>query len=331
MFFLFRRGIGLWGMVAVLLGGPSFLGTASANQAETVILFAVEGVGRQAVEQGHMPVLSRMIEEGSSTWSASTVTPDLTLPAMTSMLTGLSVEQHGVTWNQYEMQRGYVRPPTVFDYLDLGAGKDSAVFFMDESLFQLARFEIYIDYQMCGPSRPECTASTVVEYIRDYFQKVTGAQHGNRLFRIPDLLLVHLPEPNRAARQRGWDSQAYVDALKTVDTAIGDILELYRAEGMLNRTMVIVAALNGSKEATGVNGKSPQKPEASEVLWLAWGANIKQGHTISKPVSIKDTGATILKALGVETYTEWDSRPIEGIFASPPKPFVKENALAEEY
>ncbi|MGH7228430.1 MAG: hypothetical protein ACREIH_04370, partial [Nitrospiraceae bacterium] len=52
--------------------------------------------------------------------------------------------------------------------------------------------------------------------------------------------------------------------------------------------------------------------------WIAWGAGIKAGKVIQQPVSILDTGATVLRALGLETHTEWESRVVEEIFVGPP-------------
>jgi hypothetical protein len=35
---------------------------------------------------------------------------------------------------------------------------------------------------------------------------------------------------------------------------------------------------------------------------------------IHQPVSILDTGATVMRTLGLQTHTEWESRPVEEIF-----------------
>ena len=50
-----------------------------------------------------------------------------------------------------------------------------------------------------------------------------------------------------------------------------------------------------------------------------WGANVKSGHQIQHPVSIMDTGATVMEALGLETHTEWQSQPIKEIFVATPE------------
>lgn len=55
------------------------------------------------------------------------------------------------------------------------------------------------------------------------------------------------------------------------------------------------------------------------VPWLAWGANVKPGYAIKRKVSIIDTGATVMEALGLETHTEWESRAINEIFQMIPE------------
>ncbi|HET8579596.1 MAG TPA: alkaline phosphatase [Nitrospiraceae bacterium] len=292
-------------------------GTASATtgtQAEHVILFVLEGIGQESLKGGSMPVLSRLVKEGSVTWSASAVKPALRLPTMASLLMGLPVEKHGVTWDSFDFARGYPRPPTVFDYLDLSGGKDSAIFFMDESMYQLAKPEPYTDYQMCGPLKPECNTATVVAYVRDYFRKATsGDGHGHAILALPHFLVLHLPEPSRAGLAHGWNSRTYRDALRTVDSAIGSVLDLYRELGLLKRTTVLVTALNGYGAAkAGANGAG-----VPHVPWIAWGAGIKAGKIIQQPVSVLDTGATVLRALGLETHTEWESHAVEEIFVAP--------------
>jgi arylsulfatase A-like enzyme len=98
--------------------------------------------------------------------------------------------------------------------------------------------------------------------------------------------------------------------LKEVDDAIGAILDIYRHHKLLEQTTIIVTALNGIGEPKQ-NGSLPHVP------WIASGANIKPGHAIAAPVSIMDTGATVMRAFGLDTHTEWQSRAIEEIFRAP--------------
>ena len=281
---------------------------------EYVILFVLEGFGQNSLKGGTMPTLSRLIKEGSVTWSATAVRPALRLPTMASLITGMPVEKHGITWNTFEFSRGYPRAPSVFDYLDLSGGRDSAIFLMDESLYQLARPEPYTDYQMCGPLKPECSTDRIVSYIRQYFKKaISGHGYGHAILALPHFLVVHLPEAGRVGASRGWDSKEYREALHTVDKAINSVLDIYKEQGLTKRTTLFVTSLS----AEGRDANEEQADAAvPTVPWIASGVGIKHGHAIHQPVSIIDTGATVMRTLGLQTHTEWDSHAVEEIFQS---------------
>lgn len=284
----------------------------SAPLTEHVILFVLEGFGQDSLKGGTMPTMSKLIKDGSVTWSATGVKPALRLPTMASIITGVPVEKHGINWNSFEFSRGYPRAPSVFDYLDLSGGRDSAIFFMDESLYQLARPEPYTDYQMCGPLKPECNPDRIVSYIQQYFKKATsGHGYGHAILSLPHFLVVHLPEAGRVGASRGWSSKEYREALRTVDKAMNSVLDIYKAEGLIKRTTVFVTSLS----AEGADASGEQTANAAPILpWIASGVGIKHGHAIHQPVSILDTGATVMRTLGLQTHTEWESRPVEEIF-----------------
>lgn len=272
-----------------------------------------------------MPVLSKLVKEGSVTWSANTVQPALRLPMMASLVTGLPVEKHGITWNSFEFSRGYPRAPSLFDYLDVSGGRDSAVFFMDESLYQLAKPAPYTDYQLCGALRPECGSQKLVAYIQQYFQKAaSGHGYGHAVHALPHLLVVHLPEAGRAGVTQGWDSKEYQQALKTVDAAMKSVLDLFKHYNLLDRTTVLVTTL--STKGTDP-GNEIMRTDTASVPWIVSGAGIARGQIIRQPISIIDTGATVMRILQLETHTEWDSKVVEEIFqtetATQPVPRAK--------
>lgn len=300
------------GSFSFLFASPTTGVTPSTPPTEHVVLFVLEGFSQDSLKGGTMPTLSRLVKEGSVTWSATAVKPALRLPTMASLITGMPVEKHGITWNVFEFSRGYPRAPSVFDYLDLSGGRDSAIFFMDESLYQLARPEPYTDYQMCGPLKPECNSDRIVSYIKQYFKKAaSGHGYGHAILSLPHFLVVHLPEAGRVGAARGWDSKEYREALRTVDKAMASILDIYKEQGLLKRTTVFVTSLS----AEGRDPGQEQADDAAPVVpWIASGVGIKHGHAIHQPVSIIDTGATVMRTLGLQTHTEWESRAVEEIF-----------------
>lgn len=324
LFFIGCLVVGVANALAASVGTPSLPEAAGKRQsaAQQAILFVLEGVGQDSLKAASMPVLSRLIKTGSVTWGAAAVDPPLRLPTMASLITGLPVERHGITWNSFDFARGYPRPPTMFDYLDLSGGRDTTIFYMDESLYQLAKPEPYIDHQICGALRPECTATTVVSYIRQYFKKATsGHGYGHAIPSLPHLLIVHLPDAGRAGAAEGWTSKSYRDALQSIDRAMGDVLAIYEELGLVKETTVFVTSISppgadhfGDAEPV----VAPGGPKPPHILWLASGAGVKRGHVIEQPVSLLDTGATVMRALGLdsETHTEWQSRVISEVFTN---------------
>ncbi len=291
---------------------PTVETMTSTTEAEHVVLFVLEGLGQESLKGGTMPNLSKLVKDGSVTWSATGVKPALRLPTMASLITGQPVEKHGITWNHFEFSRGYPRSPSLFDYLDLSGGRDSAIFYMDESLYQLARPEPYTDYQLCGALRPECDPNKIVAYIQQYFKKAASGQgYGHAILALPHLLVVHLPEAGRVGVAQGWNSKEYRAALRSVDTAMKSVLDVFKEHKLIDRTTVMVTALSGPGTDSGAENPTTELPV---VPWIVAGPGIKHGQVIHQSVSIMDTGATVLRILGLETHTEWDSRPVEEIF-----------------
>jgi hypothetical protein len=88
-------------------------------------------------------------------------------------------------------------------------------------------------------------------------------------------------------------------------------LDIYKAQDLMKRTTVFVTSLS----AEGVDAGKQQPANVTPVVpWIASGVGIKHGHAIHQPVSVIDTGATVMRTLGLQTHTEWESRPVEEIF-----------------
>ena len=318
------------------LGGIVPLPQASAAQAEHIILVVLEGIKPSAIQSGATPHLAKLAKEGSTTWTAQSITPPLTVSAMASLFTGLPVEKHRVTadWENYDFGRSFMRSPTVFDYMDLAGGADTGIFLMDERLYQLIRPEIYVDKQVCGYTKPQCTPETVSIYIQDFLKNVTsGKGSGFWLFGVPDLLVTHFPTAARIGQKYGWDSPKYSEAVTSIDNAIHQIIKNYQEIGALDGTMIIVTGLN-----SGPLNPLTKKVKKGETIALdpnvpliTWGANVKKHHTISQPVTLLDTGATIMYALGLETHVEWESQALTEIFQTKPKRRTTENELEKIY
>ncbi len=332
-----RRGLFVVvSLMCLSIPGIIPLPQASAAQAEHIVLVVLEGIKSSTIQSGAMPHLATLAQDGAVSWSAQSITPPLTVSAMASLLTGLPVDKHRITaeWEHYDFARSFMRSPTVFDYMDLAGGADTGVFLMDERLYQLVRPEIYVDSQVCGYTKPQCTPETVSVYIQDFLQKVTSeGGYGFRLFGVPNLLLTHFPTAARIGQKYGWDSPKYTAAVTSIDNAIDQIMKNYQEIGVLDRTMFIVTGLNSGP--LNPLAKKVKKGETvaldPSVPLIAWGTNVKKHHAISQPVTLLDAGATIMYALGLETHVEWESQAMTEIFQTTPQRRTTENELGKIY
>jgi arylsulfatase A-like enzyme len=89
------------------------------------------------------------------------------------------------------------------------------------------------------------------------------------------------------------------------------VLDIYQEHGLIKRTTLFVTSLS----AEGRDANQEQADAAIPMVpWIASGVGIKPGHAIHQPVSILDTGATVMRTLGLQTHTEWESQAVEEIF-----------------
>ena len=94
-----------------------------------VMIISIDGLRPDAIEQFRAPTLQRLMREGSYSRDARTILPSTTLPSHTSMLTGVDVDVHGVTFNSDETATvSALQVPTVFS-LAHEAGFRTAEFF----------------------------------------------------------------------------------------------------------------------------------------------------------------------------------------------------------
>src|SRR4030095_604564 len=146
-------------LLPLLLGsagclGPRYIRTEPSSRGpapkltgitEHVVLVSIDGLRPDAIAAFETPTLKRLIREGSSTLSASTILPSKTLPSHTSMLTGLTPDAHQVLWNTpASLRRKSVRVPTVFE-IAREKGLQTAAFF-SKSKFESLQLPGSLDY-----------------------------------------------------------------------------------------------------------------------------------------------------------------------------------------
>jgi predicted AlkP superfamily pyrophosphatase or phosphodiesterase len=264
-----------------------------------VVVISIDGLRPDAIAKYNAKTLQRLMREGRYSLSAQTISISKTLPSHTSMLTSVDVAKHGITWNSDRTkEHGHVHVPTIFG-LAHTAGFTTAAFF-SKTKFNALAVPGTIDHLRAANGElglPWGSARTA-SYVSDYLESAT-----------PNLMFVHLAEPDFAGHTFGWMSFMYGMAVREADLAVANVLA--RADARFGRSSytVIVTADHGG------HGKShgSTDPRDTTIPWIVWGAGVQSGDTLSG-IRTMDTAATVLWMLGLTTPTNADGRVVLAAF-----------------
>jgi arylsulfatase A-like enzyme len=272
----------------------------AASISRNVLVVSIDGLRPDAITTYGAPTLQRLMREGSYTLSASTINPSKTLPSHTSMLTGLPPEQHGVLWNNVATaDTDTVELPNIFG-VARARGYSTAAFF-SKAKFQPLQVEGTLDYsQAPGGLFGRWSSERTLTDIARYFE-------GSR----PNVLFVHLTDPDVAGHRAGWMSNDYGRAVLAADRAVNRLISIADgAYGSGNYSLIVTADHGGH----GTNHGSDD-PRDVTIPWIAWGQGVKPGVVMQSPVQTMDTAATVLWLLAVDRPANWAGQAVVEAFA----------------
>src|SRR5262249_24431193 len=195
-----------------------------------------------------------------------TIMPSTTLPSHASMLSGYPPSAHGITWDDYEADKGPIVVPTMFA-IARAAGLRT-VLVAGKAKFRQPDIPRPLD--RCDPPAGEdpAVASRAMAEAAGGF----------------DLMFVHLPQSDLTGHARGWMSAAYLEAVAGADAAIGRVLA-----ALPPGTTVIVTADHGGH----VNNHGTTDPSDMTIPWIVSGPGVA-AHPLTRRVNTTDTAATAL-------------------------------------
>jgi arylsulfatase A-like enzyme len=260
-----------------------------------VVVVSIDGLRPDAIQRFAAHTLQRLMDEGSYTLSASTIHPSKTLPSHTSMLTGQPPERHGVLWNNVATaDADAIELPNVFS-VARAHGYSTAAFF-SKAKFQPLQLEGTLDYSQApgglfGRWSSERTVSDVAAYLETA---------------KPNLLFVHLTDPDAAGHRDGWMTAGYGRAVLAADKAVNRLIALAgKAYGPGNFSLIVTADHGGHGHNHGSDD-----PRDVTIPWIAWGEGVRQGELRPATVRTMDTASTVLWLLSVNEPSDWVGQPV---------------------
>lgn len=264
-----------------------------------VLLVSVDGLRPDAIGEFEAPTLQRLMREGSYSLAARTILPSKTLPSHTSMLSGEPPADHGVLWNNVlSAKEDVVEFDTIFS-VARAHGYRTAAFF-SKSKFEPLQRPGTLDYsQAPGGWFGRWSSDRTMADVRSYLEKER-----------PNLLFIHLSDPDRAGHSSGWMSDAYGRAVQEADDALGAlVVAADAAYGKGNYSLLVTADHGGHGYDHGSND-----PRDVTIPWIAWGQGVNAGLLRDVPIQTFDTAPTVLWLLGLEKPDAWDGSAVTKAF-----------------
>lgn len=272
---------------------PAKLGRAAIKH---VIIVSEDGLRPDALTSVPAPVHEAIMRRGAYSMKARTIRHASTLPSHAAMLSGFDVKEHGLFWNSWKPERGWIHVPTVFDAAGKQGGS-SAAFVGKKKLAHIAHpgsVEMF--------SRPGYFCKKVVEQAAKYFVE-----------KKPTIEFIHFSDPDDLGHAVGWMSNPQLEAVRHADKCLGTLVDAVHAAGMDDETLIILSADHGGH---GRN-HSGKIEEDRLIPWIAVGPGVKPGHKITTPIITVDTAATALWALGYPNPPGLQGKPVLDAFEEP--------------
>jgi arylsulfatase A-like enzyme len=210
------------------------------------------------------------------------------------MLTGEPPERHHVRWNNVPAAKfDTVAVPTVFG-VARARGYRTAAFFSKAKFHTLQRAGTLDFSQAPGGWFGKWPSQRTVADVERYLDHER-----------PNLLFVHLSDPDTAGHEYGWMTDEYHRAVAVADEAVSRLLAAADTAYGAGNYSVIVSADHGGH----AKGHGTDDPRDITIPWIAWGKGVRPDH-LSVSIQTMDTASTVLWLLGLPEPTDWHGTPV---------------------
>lgn len=273
-----------------------------------VLIIGLDGFSAEGFKAVKHPNLDKMIADGVLSLTTRPVMPSVTLPNWTSHLTGSGPEEHGITANDWTLEKHTLQP--------LETDQDGyypSIFKVLKDAVPNARIGYYYNWkELINPINKKYLDEVSFEekdQYKDNYQKAYDFMVKNK--QNPSLVFLYSVHTDHAGHGFGWMSPEYIKAIEAADVAIGELLDQLKKAGIYKDTHFMLITDHG-----GINkGHGGITMNEMQVPWAITGPQIKKQGITSAFNSNKNTALVLAKIFGLSKLPlAWTGAIPPGIF-----------------
>jgi predicted AlkP superfamily pyrophosphatase or phosphodiesterase len=273
------------------------------KQLPHVLVIGIDGLGAHGIGMSKTPNMNALMQNGSYSLAARTVVPSSSGPAWSSMITGTTVERHGIGNNEWTVDHKILEPvfkgeynmfPTIFG--ETRKHRPKAVV---GAIYHWGSFGNFMEKGVCDLSLPAKSEDEATQKACDFLAE-----------KHPDFTFVHLDLVDHGGHHGGYRSAEYAKSVEKADSLVGVLMAKLKDTGMVDQTVVFILADHGGleKKHGGVS------PDEMIVPFIISGKGVKKGYEIKHPVFTYDLAPTIAWLFGFQL-NEWvTGKPLKDAF-----------------
>lgn len=263
-----------------------------------VMIVSIDGLRPDLAMRANMPNLRSLMNEGAFSLWCYTTPAAITLPSHTSMLTGVTIERHGIRSNdEKSMLNETLLVPSIFEL----AKKQGISTGMAAGKAKFALFSPNVDHGWVKAAGSKDVADHAVEIIREH---------------KPRLMFVHMPNVDGVGHRIGWGTREQIEAINDTDTHLGRVLNALREANLYDETVIILSADHGGSGRN--HGKDDDRSRF--IPWIIRGPGVLKNIDLTQFRELKiqtyDTFATACDVLNIPLPEGIDGKPIKQAFES---------------
>jgi predicted AlkP superfamily pyrophosphatase or phosphodiesterase len=275
-----------------------------------IVIISIDGLRPDVLLRAHSPNIRALMDSGTFTFWAQTIPAAITLPSHPSMLTGVSVEKHGISWNSDSPPAGSsTRPsyPTLFE-LAHRTGYTTAMAAGKSKFRVLSHPAGSLDWSYIPEPGHGSDNKTVTSYALAILRE-----------HRPHVLFIHLPDSDASGHGKGWGSPEQLASVESADTCVGQVVQALRELNLADSTVILVTADHGGSGREHGAGD----PRSLYIPWIVSGPGIIRGQDLAntqRPLTVhtEDTFATACFFLGIAPGADVDGKPVRQILQPAP-------------